>query len=275
MLQEGVIYLLPIPDSEFYQEFLVVQIGLEKRAEPIGTTQVPLTDYATLNYVRNESQLYEHIVALRYMDAAGAKEGTGAAYVAFSIINNDPDSYAFDHNFSSIDYKNGKRMEASHCWALLRLYRALSTSLVAIKSSHTSEQSFLEEVGLYTTRYPGTGTNINISSSNQLRGSIDTIWAGYHNYSGVTTTGITAANRVLCITATDVTSGALDSMFKTIDCGATIFEGYDEKLISSTYEEFLANEYKDGSGADGFCKHKLYCRDYVKPLRPFLQGGNT
>lgn len=279
MTQSGVIYLLPKGDGSYYEEYLYIpETGTR---EPIGTTEIPLSEYASLEYLRTQPKLYRHNIIIREKDF----NSDAGIMASLTIINNDPNSYGFDHNPSQVEV-----MSSENAWQCLRLYRALSNSTTLVKITPENDRlTNIISVSMNTLRRPCSGTVM--EDNNYNRDIIDTIWAGYIDYT-TTTTAILSAHRAIVITATqgyrsnNYPENTIDAVQIPILCGYTEVVPQDEantafmeKNVWSSKEEFIENEYSkvfsdgyDGVSQQGsyfFCRHRIYCKDYVETLHPY------
>jgi hypothetical protein len=248
MVSPDIIYLLPSADGSYYYEYLIYN-GVP---EIIGNTDIDLTNYVTKDYLRNSVKHYKHNIRLWYRHTAQPlnKSGSNGNFVAtFTLINEDPDSYAFSHNSNNFSAVN---MPIEKAWQFLRLYQALQLST---KQTDTLKQpcSGASKIVLYKTSdktyYLELGINSSISAKYTQSGSIykRTI-SVYTTYSG-----------------SNMEEGVI-----SIDCGKATFdaEGY-ETSVWATKQELKDNEFTstDSEGvaySPYFCTHMITCEDNVE-----------
>lgn len=254
--ETNIIYLIPVGDAEnpdYYLEYII----FNGKPELIGSTQIPLEEYASLQYVKEKSTLYRHNIIFKMADRAGIKNGTiGGFQATFTLINNDPNSYAFIHEPNKDD-STTYVMDSEKAWNFLRLYYAMATS------SKPEDD---------TGRYPCSGTVI--KAGGETRGIIHYVYAEYENPQ--TTATETSYTRVIGMSGTILeTAESLNGYKMNVACGrAVIVDGEDTKGLWKDKKQFEDEEYNvniyNNVGSYFFCRHQVYCVDYVEKLQPYV-----
>lgn len=246
MVSPDIIYLLPSADGSYYYEYLIYN-GVP---EIIGSTDIDLTNYVTKDYLKNSVKHYKHNIRLWYRHTAQPlnQSGSNGNFLAtFTLINEDPDSYAFSHNSNNFSAAN---MSIEKAWQFLRLYQALQLST---KQTDALKQpcAGASKVVLYAnSKYTlELGINSSISTSYVQSGSIYKRSINvYTSYSG-----------------SNMEQGVI-----SIDCGKATFDNEgNETSIWTTKQELRDNEFTstDSEGvaySPYFCKHMITCEDNVE-----------
>lgn len=256
-------------------------------------TEVPLDNYATLKYVQEEPKLYRHSIIMRMADTNGFTEKDnsicGAFMISFDLINNDPEPYTFDHTAKASGSETPTAMYPLEAWQLLRLYRALSTSVIlppppTPKTGEEYSYHSLTAMGMLVDRRPCSGSIIGAKGVG--RGAVNTIWAGYNKYNELKSGNQVIPNtaeRVICITGElFVADAGFDDLEVKITCGRAnvsdpiVGEDLQETSLWESFEEFVTKEYQvrraeTGSdlGDNYFFTRRLYCKDLVEDLNPY------
>lgn len=171
-------------------------------------------------------------------------------YVAtFTIINEDPNPYSFNHYYSAFKETN---MPEAAAWQLLRLYQAMQFSTV--------------RTDIKKRPCAGASKNIIVSADGKsfsLELGINSSIATHYTLSG------SAYKRQISV----YNSYAGENMEKgviTFDCGIATFDSNDkETSIWTSQQELVDNEFTsvDSNGvaySPNFCKNPLTCEDNVE-----------
>lgn len=241
MINPDVIYLIPSKNGVYYDEYLVFN-GIP---ELIGNTDIDLTNYVTKDAF-NQAKLYRHNVLLyyRHVNPELTQVGSdGNFQIAFSLINNDPESYSFKHNVTGT---TAAVMNLDCAWQSLRLYRALP-------------QNFRDENVNYIT---GSGFGLICEgSSAPLKQSpcvVNYVLVTYYNANG-------NWERRFKIHSSKVDGSTIAGAVIQVKCGHPTFDDDgNETSLWTTKEEFETNEYNTYSSY--FCQNRIHCIDTVEEI---------
>lgn len=247
MVNPDVIYLIPSESGTYYDEYLV----FNGAPELIGTTEIDLTNYVTKDYLRNNTKLYRHNVFLYYRHIATNlyTEGDGMIQASFTLINNDKNSYTFDHNTGSNPSEQAMFLESA--WQLTRLYQA-----IALSTNKNEEEMARPCSGICLVARTVNGSRVLMTCPNIL---ITT------NYTGTDASNWQRNIAVSCYSSDVSKFGAANL---TITCGHPTFDENGNETLWQTDNEFETNEYDAYSAY--FCQHTVYCRDRVEELSPTI-----
>lgn len=193
------------------------------------------------------TKLYRHNVFLYYRHIAPNlyTDGDGMIQASFTLINNDKDSYKFDHNTGSNPSLQTMSLESA--WQLTRLYRA-----IALSTNKNDEEMGRPCSGICLVARTISGSRVVITCPNILVAT---------TYTGSDTAGWQKNIKVYCYSVDPPKFGGADL---SIASGHPMFELNGNEIVWSTKEEFEANEYD--SYANSFCQHTVFCRDRVEEL---------
>lgn len=193
------------------------------------------------------TKLYRHNVYLYYRHIAPSlyTDGDGMIQASFTLINNDKDSYSFDHNTGSNPSLQTMSLESA--WQLTRLYRA-----IALSTNKNDEEMGRPCSGICLVARTISGSRVVITCPNILIGT---------NYTGTDASNWQRNITVSCYSS-DVSKFGATNL--TITCGHPTFDENGNEILWQTKEEFEANEYD--SYASSFCQHTVFCRDRVEEL---------
>ena len=247
MINPDIIYLLPSENETYYDEYLV----FNGAPELIGSTEIDLTNYVSKDFLKNNTKLYRHNVFLYYRHIAPNlyTDGDGMIQASFTLINNDKDSYSFDHNTGSSPGLTTMPLDSA--WQLIRLYQA-----IALSTNKNNEEMARPCSGICLVARAVDGSRVVMTCPNIL---ITT------NYTGTDASNWQRNIAVSCYSSDVSKFGAANL---TITCGHPTFDENGNETLWQTDSEFEANEYNDYSTY--FCQHTVYCRDRVEELSPTI-----
>ena len=247
MVNPDVIYLIPSENETYYDEYLVFN-GVP---ELIGSTEIDLTNYVTKDYLKNNTKLYRHNVFLYYRHIASNlyTDGDGMIQASFTLINNDKDSYTFDHNNGS--NPGLKTMSLESAWQLIRLYQA-----IALSTNKNEEEMARSCSGICLVVRTVNGSRVLMTCPNILIAT---------NYTDENTADWQRYIVVSCYSSDVSKFGAANLK---IVCGHPTFDENGDETLWQTDSEFETNEYNAYSSY--FCQHTVYCRDRVEELSPTM-----
>lgn len=245
MVSPDIIYLLPSDDGSYYYEYLIYN-GVP---EIIGNTDIDLTNYVTKDYLKNNTKLYRHNVFLYYKHVAPNlyNDGDGMIQASFTLINNDKNSYTFDHNTGSNPSEQVMFLESA--WQLTRLYQA-----IALSTNKNDEEMGRSCSGICLVVRTVNGSRVLMTCPNMLIAT---------NYTGTDASNWQRNIKVSCYSSDVSKFGAANL---SITCGHPTFDENGDETLWQTDNEFEANEYNAYSTY--FCQHTVYCRDRVEELSP-------
>lgn len=199
------------------------------------------------------TKLYRHNVFLYYHHIAPNlyTAGDGMIQASFTLINNDKDSYTFEHNTGS--NPSLQTMSLDSAWQLTRLYRA-----IALSTNKNDEEMGRPCSGICLVARTISGSRVVITCPNILVVT---------NYTGSDTAGWQKNIKVVCYSTDASKFGGADL---SIASGHPMFELNGNEILWPTKEEFETNEYDSYSSY--FCQHTVYCIDRVEELINYMDN---
>lgn len=241
MVNPDVIYLIPSENETYYDEYLVFN-GVP---ELIGSTEIDLTNYVTKDAF-NQTKLYRHNVLIyyRHVNPELTQVGSdGNFQIAFSLINNDPESYSFKHNVTGT---TAVVMDLDCAWQSLRLYRALP------QNSRDSNVNYMTSSG-FGLICEGTSAPLKVSPC-----MVNYLLATYYDSNG-------NSERRFKIHSSKVDGSTIAGAVIQVKCGHPTFDADgNETSLWPTKEEFKAGEYNTYSSY--FCQNRIHCIDTVEEI---------
>lgn len=193
-----------------------------------------------------ETKLYRHNVLLyyRHVNPELTQVGSdGNFQIAFTLINNDPESYSFKHN---VNGTTTSIMPLDSAWQSLRLYRALPQNFRNVNANYmpSSGSALICE---------GTSAPLKVSSC-----IANYLLATYYNANG-------NWERVFRIHFSKVDGSSIAGAALQVTCGHPTFDANgNETSLWTTKEKFRVGEYN--TYASYFCQNRIDCIDTVEEI---------
>lgn len=201
---------------------------VEEQLPAIVEEQLP--EFSSEAFVKKEeSCVYIHRIHLMYNYTGGTTKSDGKFNVFFTLINNDPISYSFGHNWNEANFVAGT-MELKNAKILKRLYQAIQ-----ITPGNPNVQNFVPASGSFIT-----------ADSTKLLCTCTTVSSKYHHYNDEPNPNKYKRLLVIRGTAPNIKLDSVNNLFKQVvevSCGSVEIESGKESDIIDNSGEIDCNEF--------------------------------
>ena len=185
-----------------------------------------------------------------YNYTGGATTNDGKFNVFFTLINNDPISYSFNHKWDTLSFVSGT-MELNNAKTLKRLYQAIQ-----ITPGNPNVQNFVPASGSFIT-----------ADSTKLLCTCTTVSSKYHHYSDEPNPNKYKRLLVIRGTAPNINLDSVNNLFKQVvevSCGSVEIESGKESDVLANGELDLVE----------FTSQPIICLDEVIRVTTFTALQN-